>query len=132
MYDRINRFDLYLFPSPLAGEGQGEGGLEQRRLHSPSPHPSPVKGEGVFLTFCSFITADSFYVYVSVFHILHSGSRLRDTSDQVFGQPLDQFFSRQGTENSKLRPAFRVHTAEKEVKHPAEVFFIIIIREAHF
>jgi hypothetical protein len=30
------------FPSPLAGEGQGEGALVR---YSPSPHSSPVKDE---------------------------------------------------------------------------------------
>lgn len=34
-------------PSPLAGEGEGEGATF---LHSPSPHPSAIEGEGVSRT----------------------------------------------------------------------------------
>ena len=35
-----------MVPSPLVGEGQGEGGLAVARL-SPPPQPSPVEGEGI-------------------------------------------------------------------------------------
>ncbi len=33
-------------PSPLAGEGQGEGDQKHGAHLSPPPLPSPVKGEG--------------------------------------------------------------------------------------
>ena len=40
-----------LIPSPLAGEGKDGG---ESRYCPPSPPPSPVKGEGVFIVFSLF------------------------------------------------------------------------------
>ena len=42
---------------PLAGGDEGEGGNNLAKFleSSPSPKPSPLKGEGVFLTFFEFI-----------------------------------------------------------------------------
>src|SRR5688572_33170008 len=43
-------------PSPRRGEGWGEGVRTYRGTYSPSPHPSPQRGEGAHRVRCANVT----------------------------------------------------------------------------